>query len=99
MVTCFNDPEKVMRSAFEHLNPGGWIEYQDSSMPIYDFYGGATGKLLPVMNQGVACLNLLFTGSKMEVWNKHFGQGAAAVGRDMKKASKYKQRMIETGCT
>ncbi|KAI1840944.1 hypothetical protein JX266_012880 [Neoarthrinium moseri] len=29
VTTCFDDPKAVMRSAFENLNPGGWIEYQD----------------------------------------------------------------------
>jgi hypothetical protein len=104
MVTCFNDPEKVMTSAFEHLNPGGWIEYQDSSMPIYDFYGGAGGKCLVPAKQRLGfwiindlLVNLL-AGSGMEIWNKHFDLGAAAIGRDMKRASQYKQRLIDTGC-
>lgn len=48
MVSCFNDPEKVMRSVFEHLNPGGWVEYQDSSLPIYDCFGGTAGESLNI---------------------------------------------------
>lgn len=26
----FADPKALMREAFENMNPGGWIEYQDS---------------------------------------------------------------------
>ncbi|KAI1866245.1 uncharacterized protein JN550_007633 [Neoarthrinium moseri] len=29
--TCFDDPRRVIKSAFENLNPGGWIEFQDGS--------------------------------------------------------------------
>ncbi|KAK9780921.1 hypothetical protein SCAR479_02107 [Seiridium cardinale] len=29
VTTCFNDPKGVIRSAFDSLKPGGWIEYQD----------------------------------------------------------------------
>jgi hypothetical protein len=29
--TCFDNPRAVIRSAFEFLNPGGWMEFQDAS--------------------------------------------------------------------
>ncbi|KAK9778951.1 hypothetical protein SCAR479_04187 [Seiridium cardinale] len=29
--TCFDNPRAVIRSAFECLNPGGWLEFQDAS--------------------------------------------------------------------
>ncbi|KAK8031344.1 S-adenosyl-L-methionine-dependent methyltransferase [Apiospora arundinis] len=29
VVTCFDNPKTVMKHAFDSLNPGGWIEYQD----------------------------------------------------------------------
>lgn len=35
MFTCFDDPKAVMRRAYEHLSPGGWIEYQDGSVNPY----------------------------------------------------------------
>ncbi|KAH6657408.1 S-adenosyl-L-methionine-dependent methyltransferase [Truncatella angustata] len=35
MVTSFQNPKIVMRRAFNHLQPGGWIEYQDWSADIY----------------------------------------------------------------
>ncbi|KAK6214103.1 hypothetical protein LQW54_004705 [Pestalotiopsis sp. IQ-011] len=34
MVTCFDDPRAVMRKAYDHLCPGGWIEYQDQGVDI-----------------------------------------------------------------
>jgi ubiquinone/menaquinone biosynthesis C-methylase UbiE len=48
MVSCFDHPRKVMTNAFNHLKPGGWVEYQDSVMPFVDVYGGAEGKSLPM---------------------------------------------------
>lgn len=35
--TCFQDPQKVMRHAFENLSPGGWIEYQDSELEMHQW--------------------------------------------------------------
>ncbi|KAK7914788.1 S-adenosyl-L-methionine-dependent methyltransferase, partial [Apiospora marii] len=32
--TCFNDPRKVMRHAFENLSEGGWIEYMDGDLEL-----------------------------------------------------------------
>lgn len=29
--TCFDNPRAVIRSAFEFLNPGGYLEFQDAS--------------------------------------------------------------------
>ncbi|KAK6065900.1 methyltransferase [Seiridium cupressi] len=29
--TCFDNPRAVIKSAFECLNPGGWLEFQDAS--------------------------------------------------------------------
>lgn len=31
VVTCFNDHNGVLSQAFDHLKPGGWIEYQDKA--------------------------------------------------------------------
>ncbi|KAK8087532.1 S-adenosylmethionine-dependent methyltransferase, partial [Apiospora hydei] len=31
VVTCFNDHHGVLSQAFNHLKPGGWIEYQDTA--------------------------------------------------------------------
>ncbi|KAK8074726.1 hypothetical protein PG997_009389 [Apiospora hydei] len=32
--TCFNDPRKVMKHAFDNLNEGGWIEYMDFELEL-----------------------------------------------------------------
>lgn len=47
MVTCFDRPLLVMQNAFRHLSPGGWVEFQDSIMPVMDFFGNEKGKFLP----------------------------------------------------
>lgn len=31
---CFTDGPRLFRQAFDALRPGGWIEFQDASMPI-----------------------------------------------------------------
>ncbi|KAI1854313.1 hypothetical protein JX265_000721 [Neoarthrinium moseri] len=78
MVTCFDEPRRVMANAFEHLNPGGWIEFQDSIMPILDFNGKAEG-------------------TAIERWNQYAYSGGAALNRDFKKPSRYKEWLEETG--
>ncbi|KAI1874223.1 uncharacterized protein JN550_002802 [Neoarthrinium moseri] len=32
--TCFDDPRTVMKSAFDNMSPGGWIEFQDATFDI-----------------------------------------------------------------
>jgi ubiquinone/menaquinone biosynthesis C-methylase UbiE len=39
--TCFDSPQSVIRSAFENLNPGGWIEFQDATMELHSNKGPA----------------------------------------------------------
>ncbi|TKX23310.1 methyltransferase domain-containing protein 31 [Elsinoe australis] len=34
MAGCFVDPMKVVRQAYEHLAPGGYIEFQDYGLPL-----------------------------------------------------------------
>ncbi|KAI1499756.1 S-adenosyl-L-methionine-dependent methyltransferase [Biscogniauxia marginata] len=34
LMSCFNDPGRVIRHAFEHLAPGGYIELQDALFPM-----------------------------------------------------------------
>lgn len=58
--TCFNDPRKVMRQAYQHLNPGGWIEYQDPFMQFEQAnpaYGGtAFRRWCQAMIEGAAIM-------------------------------------------
>lgn len=35
VITCFQNPKVVMRRAYDHLRPGGWIEYQDTGVDIF----------------------------------------------------------------
>lgn len=34
VLSCFDDTKAVMRKAFDHMNPGGWIEFHDPEMRI-----------------------------------------------------------------
>lgn len=35
VVTCFSDPRIVMQQAFDNMNPGGWIEFQDMTFGLH----------------------------------------------------------------
>ncbi|KAH8647694.1 S-adenosyl-L-methionine-dependent methyltransferase [Xylariales sp. PMI_506] len=45
LYTCFNDVRTVMRHAYDNLNPGGWIEFQEARIKCHqanpDFKGDA----------------------------------------------------------
>lgn len=43
IVTCFKDPSTVIKSAFENLNPGGYLEFQDCVLPMRDIDGTLQG--------------------------------------------------------
>ncbi|KAI1329044.1 S-adenosyl-L-methionine-dependent methyltransferase [Xylariaceae sp. FL0255] len=34
LLSCFDDPEKVVRQAYENLEPGGFLEFQDAFFPM-----------------------------------------------------------------
>lgn len=34
MFSCFDDPRAVLQKIYDHLEPGGWVEYQDTAMEI-----------------------------------------------------------------
>lgn len=58
--TCFDSPQSVIRSAFENLNPDGWIEFQDATMELHSNKGPAhiennpLKRLLDLAIQGAA---------------------------------------------
>lgn len=58
--TCFSDHKKVMKSAFDNLKPGGWIEYQDAVAMPYSQDGTHKGTAVEtfwdLFNQGLAKL-------------------------------------------
>lgn len=35
LMSCFDDPSRVVRQAYENLEPGGFIEFQDALFPMY----------------------------------------------------------------
>ncbi|KAK8094898.1 hypothetical protein PG997_001583 [Apiospora hydei] len=41
--SCFNDPRSVMRQAFGHMAPDGWIEYMDSTTDFASLDGSVEG--------------------------------------------------------
>jgi len=46
LVTCFQDHRNVIKSAFENLNPGGYLEFQDLNLPITSIDNSMDGTAL-----------------------------------------------------
>lgn len=83
MLACFNDVRAVMRRAFDGLAVGGWIEFQDPGWSCC----GLPGK------DGRSSLE----GTGMERWLQLVRKGAKARGRDLAKASLYRQQLVDLG--
>ncbi|KAL7917443.1 S-adenosyl-L-methionine-dependent methyltransferase [Trichoderma austrokoningii] len=43
VLSCFDDTKAVMKKAFDHMQPGGWIEFHDPEMRIIADGGSANG--------------------------------------------------------
>ncbi|KAM0809205.1 putative S-adenosyl-L-methionine-dependent methyltransferase [Seiridium cardinale] len=60
MFTCFDDPRTVMKRAYDNLSPGGWIEFQESSMEYCqenpDYQGTAGLRYTELCIRGAAAL-------------------------------------------
>ncbi|KAK6070512.1 methyltransferase domain-containing protein [Seiridium cupressi] len=60
MFTCFDDPRTVMKRAYDNLSPGGWIEFQESSMEYcqenLDYQGTAGLRYAELCIRGAAAL-------------------------------------------
>lgn len=85
MCSCFDDPRGVMQKAYNNLEPGGWVEYEDTAL---EFVGADAEAEEYVQASPVArWIGLMKAG----LWN--------AVGRDFTVALKYKQWMAEIGFT
>lgn len=83
MVTCFDDPKQVMQTAYNHLVPGGWVEYQDFA---FEIVAAEESSEEFVRNSAfVRWYDLVRRG----LWN--------ATGRDMSAPRKYKEWMEEMG--
>ncbi|KAI1849697.1 hypothetical protein JX266_004646 [Neoarthrinium moseri] len=78
MFTCFINHKDVIQKAFDNLNPGGWIEYQDCSFNIDSD-------------------DNTHRGTALHQWGHLAIAGAAAKGRDIEAARKYKRYMEEIG--
>ncbi|ORY68863.1 S-adenosyl-L-methionine-dependent methyltransferase [Pseudomassariella vexata] len=78
VVTCFEDKKRVIKHAFDNLNAGGWIEFQDTESHIHSMDNN-------------------LQDSPFNIWVKSIVQGAAAMGRDLKVAGKYKEWLLEAG--
>lgn len=83
MVACFNDVVTVMRRALDGLAVGGWVELQD---PGWACHG------MP-REDGRSSLE----GTGMERWLRLVRKGASARGRDLGKASLYRQQLHDVG--
>lgn len=96
MLTCFDDTRTVMKNAFENMNPGGWIEFQDTAMEFYQanelYPGSHSPSPVHLLNANLA------VGNAFQRWAEGCNQGLAAIGRDGKKAWKYKEWLEEIGC-
>ncbi|KAH8660060.1 S-adenosyl-L-methionine-dependent methyltransferase [Xylariales sp. PMI_506] len=58
MFSCFNDPRIVMKHAFENLNSGGWIEFQETTAKVFqanaNFSGNAFQRWADSCTRGAA---------------------------------------------
>lgn len=82
MIACFNDVKNIMQKAYDGLQRGGWIEFQDAAFEISGFNGDVD-----------------FESSRFKDWIGLVRAGANVVGRDLTKAKKYKQQLIDAGFT
>lgn len=58
VITCFDDPRKIVRQAFLNLNAGGWIEYQDFGLDLVSddnsVHGTSIARWFELMIDGAA---------------------------------------------
>jgi ubiquinone/menaquinone biosynthesis C-methylase UbiE len=53
MVTCFNDITGVLQKIYDHLEPGGWVEFQESTAEILSTDGSATGSTTEIFSHAI----------------------------------------------
>lgn len=85
MCTCFADSRGVMQKVFDHLRPGGWVEYQD-----YAFETVGADEAVDEALRGSAIVEL----SRLMIRGM-----ANKYGRDITSVLKHKQWMQEMGFT
>ncbi|KAH8681757.1 hypothetical protein BX600DRAFT_429674 [Xylariales sp. PMI_506] len=93
VTTCFTDTRTVMQNAFENLNEGGWVEFQD---PIVNFYGfdNTTSKAFVL-----TLSDERYEHSKIKICFDAVGKAFESRGRDIRKPRFYKQWLAEAGFT
>lgn len=84
IVAAIRDPRRLLRQAFESLNPGGWIELADMDGDLLPDEGPAADPRVAVSN--------------VKRWFDLCAIGAAMQGIDTHKAKHYKKWLIEAGC-
>ncbi|KAF3019014.1 hypothetical protein E8E14_013172 [Neopestalotiopsis sp. 37M] len=78
MFSCFNDPHVVLGHAYNSMAPGGWVEFQESALEVFQ-------------------ANPDFQGDAIMRWTRGCQRGAAAMGRDIDVARKYKGWLQQAG--
>jgi trans-aconitate methyltransferase len=81
--TAFDDPKKVLRHAWDSLNPGGWIEYQDMYPVVMSHDGSHEGTSMELywnlMRQALTARGRdPMVATKYKGWFQEFGCTLAA---------------------
>lgn len=83
MFTCFQNPKHVMQTIYDNLEPGGWVEYQDTGLEI--------------VGENAASEEYI-RASKLTQWADIFKVGMLkTTGRDIGISRKYQSWMTEIG--
>ncbi|KAH8649347.1 S-adenosyl-L-methionine-dependent methyltransferase [Xylariales sp. PMI_506] len=78
MCTCFNDPRTVMRTIFNNLSTGGWVEFQEATFDIFqvnpNFQGDAFIRWAVKCTEGAATMGRdLLCVKKYKQWLEEIG--------------------------
>lgn len=84
MFSCFSSYKSMVKKAFEHLRPGGWVEYQEFSLEVLgvDEYSQAALRDDPTAYQG---------------WMNLMREGSLKLGRDIDVTPKLRDWLTEAG--
>jgi hypothetical protein len=96
MFSCFNDPRVVMKQAFDNMVPGGWIEYQDSTLKVSQANPEFEGRYESFFFKEAYTNGHI--GDAVTRWSEACIRGAAVMGRDIEVSEKYKGYLQEVGC-
>ncbi|KAH8645412.1 S-adenosyl-L-methionine-dependent methyltransferase [Xylariales sp. PMI_506] len=86
MITlAIRNPKRLIRQAFEYLNPGGWLEINDAVADLVSEEGSEADERVET--------------SKLKQWWTFLSTGAYLNGVDTNKVLKYEQWFVEAGFT